>query len=383
MKKRLLYISNLYPNAQNPNRAAFNYQQLESLRDYFEIDIIAPIPWTDLVTKCCKRSLGGTAANNIYHPVYWYPPGGLRTTYGICYYHSIHGLVRQLLLRNRYDLIYSSWLYPDGWAAVRLAMESELPVFVKVHGTDVNRLVAGSALTKKSLSVAHSACKVICVSQALRDRLLGLGCEPDKLVVVYNGVNRDIFRPRPRNAACRELGVDPALKLILFVGNLIKEKGLWELISAFRLLDAADTHLAIIGVGPYENVLRRLIAQLPHPEKVHLLGSQPLEQVALWMNAASVLCLPSYMEGVPNVVLEALASDTPVVSTSVGGLPELVNKSSSLFLIEPRTVNPLVEALRQNLIRGIRPVDSSFINSWQDVATQLTEIFACAQGIGR
>lgn len=382
MKKRLLFISNLFPNPLFPNRATFNRQQVDALREFYHVDIIAPIPWTELAQQRRLASLQLAEASGIYHPLYWYPPGCLRTTYGECYYHSIKSTAQRLLERNSYDLIYSSWLYPDGYAAARLAEEYRLPLFAQVVGSDVNLLTAGSVLKKESLAVTSKARRVICVSKALQDRLLRLGCEPDKAVVVYNGINKDIFRSRPRHEVRRELGIDQSEKLILFVGNLIKEKGLAELIAAFGMLTspfdkggARGISLAIIGSGSYEGEVRRMIAALPDPGRVCLLGSLPLERVAVWMNAASLLCLPSYMEGLPNVVLEALASGTPVVATRVGGIPELDRGDGSLVLVEPRTVEPLAEALRDMLDRGDVDVDSSFIGSWQETAAQLVEIF--------
>lgn len=379
-KNRILFISNLFPNPLSPDRATYNRQQLSALQEYYGIDVIAPIAWTDMLRQGTLRTAADETCAGIYHPVYWYPPGCFRSRYGEFFYHSIKSVAGSLLERHKYDLIFSSWLYPDGWAAARLAEQFRLPLFVKVHGTDVNRLTTGSKLAQKSLSVTRAAQKVICVSKALQDRLLELGCEAAKPVVVYNGINRDIFHPRPRHEARLELGINQAEQLVLFVGNLKKDKGLAELIAAFATMSESahadePTRLAIIGTGPYLPELKRLMALLPDPGKVILPGVLPLERIAVWMCAASVVCLPSYMEGVPNVVLEALACGTPVVATSVGGIPELDRGDGSLVLVEPRSVSELAKALQLMLNRGDRAVSSNFISSWQESAAQLHEIF--------
>ncbi len=380
-KQRLLFISNLFPNHFSLNRATYNRQQVDSLRDFYDVDVIAPIAWTDMVRRGILRSLTEKTTVGNYHPVYWYPPGCFRNLCGEFFYRSIKAVADSLLKQRKYDCIYSSWLYPDSWAAARLAEEYRLPLFVKVHGTDVNRLIEGSKVAQKSLAVTRAARKVICVSRALQERLLELGCEPEKPVVVYNGVNREWFHPRSRQEACRELGVDQSIKLVLFVGNLKKEKGLVELIAAFgsisRSVPAGESaHLAIIGDGPFEQEARRLAALLPEPEKVQFMGNMAPERVAIWMSAASVLCLPSYMEGVPNVVLEALACGTPVVATRVGGIPELDKGDGSLVLVEPCSVEALAGALRDMCSRNDDcTVDSSFISTWQESAAQLYEIF--------
>lgn len=380
MKRRLLFISNLFPNPLFPGKGIFNRQMIDVLREYYDIDVISPVAWTAQLRMASYIPPGLDTDHGIYHPLYLYPPGFLRTLHGQCFYHSIRSIARQLIRRYEYEMIYSSWLYPDSWAAARLAREHGLPLYVKVLGTDVNRLRAGTALARKSLAVAVEARRVLCVSEALRERLLALGCPPERAVMLRNGVNREIFKPRPREEARRELGFAPSGRVILFVGNLLKSKGLRELLSAYRMISRPDLHLVIIGDGPCAAETRSLTARFPNPEQVHLMGALPLERVALWMNAAHLLCLPSHMEGLPNVVLEALASGLPVVATRVGGIPELERGDGSLTLVEPRSVAELAGALQRQLDRGDGGGDSSFICSWQESVAQLAGILSSSRG---
>ena len=134
--------------------------------------------------------------------------------------------------------------------------------------------------------------------------------------------------------------------------------------------------LAVVGDGPYLPELRRLIDSFGLSDRVRLLGSLPLPTIAQWMNAASVLCLPSYSEGVPNVILEALACGTSVVATSVGGIPELDRGDGRMRLVPARVVEPLTEALRA-AVSSEGPQDASgVINSWQQNAAKLMHLFS-------
>ena len=144
--------------------------------------------------------------------------------------------------------------------------------------------------------------------------------------VVYNGVDRTTFHPRPREAACRELGVDPERRRILFVGNLVEVKGLPDLLEAVRIASAHSMpplELVVVGDGPLEVSLKSQARGLGIESAVRFVGRETRPRVALWMSASHVLALASLEEGAPNVVLEALASGRPVVATGVGGVPEV------------------------------------------------------------
>lgn len=379
MRKRVLFISNLFPNPASPQMATFNQQQIAALHEHCDVDVISPVSWISRLGDACQKTRRDAGGVTVYHPSYYYPPGCLRGSYGTFFYWSIRAVAAKLLSRHRYDCVFASWLYPDAWAAARIAREAGLPLYVKVHGTDVNRLASRGTMTLKSLDVVNAATRVVCVSQALKHRLVQLGASPDKLEVVYNGVDRTTFFPMSRLLARMQLSVPADDTVILFVGNLKKDKGLAELVEAFNIVSAepgpAQWQLVIVGTGNFAPVIERLAGTSRHG--VRMMGSLPLQEVALWMNAATLLCLPSYMEGVPNVVLEALACGTRVVATRVGGIPELDAGDGRLILIEPRSVNTLVSALKRGDFNTETPPNGSFPHSWQENAEQLMRIFAC------
>lgn len=378
--KNLLFVSNLFPNTLDPNMASFNRQQVQALSNYFKIDVVAPVTWQTKLQKRPFPFYGKAGSLDSYHPTYFYTPGILRSVYGYFFAQSIRSCVKRLLQKKSYQAVYGSWLYPDGWACAKLAKRLEVPLFLKVHGTDVNQLEPGTAVTKRSLWAISQAKAVFCVSHALKDRLVALGASADNLHIVYNGVDTTIFHPVPQSEARKSLGVAPELPLILYVGNLKETKGLSDLAAAFKQVQSkrelSGSHLVVIGKGPYGAGLRSELERLGVCSNVNFLGSQPLEKIALWMNAADLLCLPSYMEGVPNVLLEAFACGTSVVATSVGGIPELQRNDRVLKLVPARDVNALVDAMFFSLSCRTEGLVDPSVTSWDDNAEKLFSYMA-------
>lgn len=379
MGKRILFISNLYPNPMFPTMAAFNRQQINALSEMCEVEIISPIPWTNRFKDGYKHTVRLENNTVIHHPTYYYTPGILREWYGFFYYHSIKSIVRSLLEQKRFDFIFSSWLYPDSWAAAKLSKQFDLPLFIKVHGTDVNGLTPGSKITRKSMQVVNQAKKVICVSKALKNRLIELGAPENKLEVLYNGVGRNIFFPVDTLCTRKKLNIEEDEFLVLYVGNLKKEKGLYELIMSYKAATEAiqnKTRLVIIGSGAYRSTAEQLISENHITDRVLFLGNQPLDVIAQWMNAATLLCLPSYMEGVPNVVLEALACGTNVIATSVGGIPELDTGDGNIMLVPPKNVELLTAALKKHVLCVDKNTPPDFLCDWVENARRLINLFS-------
>ncbi len=377
VRKRILFLSSLFPNMKEPNSAPFNRHQMIQLSEYFDFDIIAPIAWTKRLSSFnfnCKSNLG---RQRVYHPTYYHLPRIKRHWYGGLFYLSIFRNYSRLARVNKYDAVFGSWLFPDGWAALKIAELLHLPCFIKVHGSDVNDLAPMTKVAELSLQVAKKAKKVFCVSEALRGKLVKLGASPENLEVVYNGFDSKLFRPVGRENARRALGIERTGRCILYVGNLKESKGLRELALAFRSLchrlNDPSLWLAVVGTGPYETKFREILRRNGMANRVFFAGSQPQDKVALWMNGANVLCLPSYMEGVPNVVIESLACGTVVVASDVGGVPELKAGAEGLFMVPARDVLGLADGLVRSLQGNCRVKLPPFIGSWNENASLITQ----------
>ena len=376
MKKRLLFISTIFPSPINTNQASFSMQQISALKEYFDIDVITPIPW---YLKLSKQIPFKNSINEIitHNPPYYYTSRILRSYYGHFYYASIKNCAYRLIQEKKHDIIYSSWLYPDGWASAKIARKFGMPLFIWAIGTDANRLKKNSAIADKTLAAIDYSNKTICASNALRDKLVSIGGSSDKLIVLYNGVNREIFHEMDKNIIRNQLGLMATDKLILFVGNLLITKGLNELIDAFNTISKCsqvkDIKLILAGSGPYESALKGKISAAGLSEQVIFKGSCTLPVVAKLMNAVDVVCLPSHTEGLPNVVLEALCCNAKVVATDVGGIPEL-RHHKNLYLVPSQNSIKLADMLERVLDSKYYEDSLDDIFSWKEHARKLAEI---------
>jgi teichuronic acid biosynthesis glycosyltransferase TuaC len=236
-----------------------------------------------------------------------------------------------------------------GYAAVRVARRLGLPVVIGATGSDV-RCIPDPWTRRLVKATLREADFVVAKSGQLREEVLRLGAAPGKVAAIRNGCDGTVFHPGDRAAARRALGVGQGTRLIVFTGRLVAVKGVQELIAALGQLRGAGqpVELALIGDGPLEASLRRRCEKEGLAGAVRFLGALSQREVARWLTAADVFCLPSYSEGCPNVVLEALACGRPVVATQVGGVPEITSPRCAI-LVPPADAGALAAALRRAL----------------------------------
>ena len=168
-----------------------------------------------------------------------------------------------------------------------------------------------------------------------------------KLFRVYHGLDLAPFRYAPSHTP------EPGEAVILSVARLVEKKGLDDLLAAVDILRLRGRRLRleIIGTGPLRERLKAQATHLGLDDRVRLLGAQPYEAVCLAYRRASVFALPCQVaadgdrDGIPNVLLEAVASGVPVVSTPVSGVPELIECDRSGLLVEPNNPGMLADAL--------------------------------------
>ncbi len=198
----------------------------------------------------------------------------------------------------------------------------------------------------------RNAAAVVTVSNALAQKLIQLGIPETKITTIYNGIDHSVFFPQDQTAAREKLGLDAKRKVILFIGNLKLEKGCVDLVSSFVTIkdeiDNAD--LYYIGTGKEASKIATIATEHGSTHRVHLLGGMPHKELCRWITASNLVALPSHNEGVPNVLLEAMASGKPVVASRVGGIPEVV-KSIAGILVPPRDGRALERALVQAIQR--------------------------------
>jgi glycosyltransferase involved in cell wall biosynthesis len=270
------------------------------------------------------------------------------------------------------DVILAYWLYPDAFGAAAIAAELGVPLVAGARGSDIRaRDRISLMLTRRAIA---NAARLLTVSGDLRRIAIDrFGAAADTTSIIPNGCDTRIFRLGSRAAARATLGIAEDARLILFAGRVVAAKGVRELLTAWIELSRTDPllRLAVVGQGPLDAELsgRVRAAQLEH--RYHAPGSLTAEQVAVWMQACDAFCLPSYTEGYPNVVVEALACGRPVVATHVGGIPEIVDRDNGV-LTQPRDARSLAAALGATLTRSWDEdrLSRRFARSWDQVARE-------------
>lgn len=208
-----------------------------------------------------------------------------------------------------------------------------------MHGPTEFDDVEGHDLPAK----VESADRIACISEYCRGRLQELTTPEhwDKMSIVRMGVDASRFAPAPREER------DGPLR-VLFVGRLVPEKGPDVLLEAVTALAAegVEVELTVAGGGALADDLAQQRSGSAAAERIRLLGPVGQDDIRDWYAWADVFCLPSYAEGVPVVLMEALAMEVPVVTTRIAGIPELVEDGVNGLLVEPGRPGDVAQALR-------------------------------------
>ena len=243
-----------------------------------------------------------------------------------------------LALRRRPDVVYAHFLVPAGAVAALAAAVARAPLVVTAHGADVRNIGRVPGVRALTRLVTRRATAVVAVSaylaRELGERLPDLA---GRVEVIDSGVDLERFRARRADEARRRVGWEGPEPAFLFVGHLDERKNVLRLAESFERLGAG--RLALVGEGP-------LRPRLEGRPGVRLVGRVPHAEVAEWMAAADVLCLPSLVEPFGQVLLEAMASERSVVATRVGGPPEFVPPEAGV-LVDPASVSSIEEGLRR------------------------------------
>jgi glycosyltransferase involved in cell wall biosynthesis len=356
---RVLQVTNLFPNPQEPTRGIFVAQMVERLARQCETDVVSPLPWFPRLRplrrfsrwdKFARIPAEGCAAGlRVRYPKHLVIPK-LECLQAGALFLRLLPMIRAMHRAKRIDVLNAHWLYPDGAATAWVAKRLGLPLVLSARGCDANEYPRFPLLRPQIRSALAQALMVTVVSPAMRDVVAGLGVPASRLAVIPNGVDTRTFFPRDRRDCRLQLGLPVEGRLILFVGSLVAVKGVPVLLQAASevVRKVPGCEIVLVGDGPMAAAYRRTADSAGLAGRLRLLPPQPHSEVARYMGAADLLCLPSLREGCPNVALEALACGRPVVASAVGGLPSLITERNGL-LFPPRDSQALAACLMRAL----------------------------------
>lgn len=376
---RIAVITRYFPSSGEPWQGRSAYQTLRALAQHAKVHVFYPNAEYPNFLKPRTRLYKGLdpayAPEGVPVSYYNYPALPLLSR-------PFNGSVAagKLLAPIREfgpDLIFSIFVYPEGYAALKIGKKLGVPVVVMGIGSDIHS-IADRFSAMHTRRVLQTADYLVTVSEDLRQRALAMGAPSDRSRAVPNGCDLSVFHPRDRTEAREQLKLAPNVPSVVYIGRMDLRKGLRELVEASAQMRELrpDLQVYMVGAGPDRDQLVGAVEDAGLRGTVHLLPPCAPDEVATWMTAADVVALPSYMEGCPNVVLEALACGRPVVATRVGGIPEMMDDSCGR-LIAPRDAGALAEALSGVLDRAWDPAEISHRGrrSWKSVSAELLNIF--------
>jgi teichuronic acid biosynthesis glycosyltransferase TuaC len=377
MRLKVAVVTPIFPIPAQPYRGHSEYQVVRALSKRANVKVICPFSryprWFQPNFDYRRPDLS-YSPQDVTTRYFEYPalPALTRCINGSVCAKYLEPYLREYMP----DVALSYWLYPEGYAAVEVTRKLGIPVVVGSLGSDLNRIAdpATRWLTKLTMDRATF---VVTKSEHLRQQAIQMGINAWKIRTVLNGCDASVFHVTDRGAARRQLGVDERSELVLFVGRLDPMKGIMELLDAFASLKnrRPNLRLAYVGDGPGSERLQHKAKEIALESRVVLVNACPSQKVARWLAAANVLALPSYSEGCPNVVLEALNCGRPVIATNVGGIPELVNEECGA-LIAPRNVLALANAIENAMIRNWneQSISEHFRRGWDQVGNEILRI---------
>lgn len=238
-----------------------------------------------------------------------------------------------------------------GALALPIARALGLPLVVTFHGGDATKegsyrkRLFPTVFQRRYAALRREAAMIVCVAEHIREALLARNFPAAKLKVIHYGVELETGGETPPPSG---------RPYLLFVGRFVEKKGVAHLLEAMRALEreSAVVDLILIGDGPIAETLKRQASGLRHAQ---FLGWLPNDEVRRFMRGALALCVPSVAartgdaEGLPNVVLEAMACALPVIGSQAGGIAEAVEHGRTGFVVPQADSQAIAEPARRLL----------------------------------
>jgi len=339
-----------HPDAIRPYRSLFNHRSLDALASTdTSIRVVSPRPfappfgpYSDYFSLPDVEDWGNYVA---HHPRFLYllPK---RFFYGLSGESFSKRVPKYVERRFEVpDVVHACHIYLDGYGMLPYCRKYDLPLFVVSHGKLLNTFDEQPwSVQSKIRETLDEATGVLCVSDALAEKASSL-TNPSKVSTVPIGADPSKFPTEKKQEIRRELGLTEDKVVVLFVGSFVERKGMKELIELLPQLDLPNAEFAFVGHGgDMKQELREAISRSRFSTE-YLFTGVSSEMLRQWFAAADLLLLPSHAEGRPTVIYEAMASETAVLASDVGGVPEQVADNETGVLLPPGDINTTKSAL--------------------------------------
>mgnify|MGYP003635543396 CR=1 FL=1 len=399
-KKRVLCVTSNYPRWQGDSTTPFVHHLAQDLKEFgWEVDVLAP----HAMGAAQQEILDGISIERFK---YLWP----ERTQTVCYqggalmnlqnnrlnYLKLPALVFfewlaifKLLMSGKYDLLHSHWILPQGFTGVLAAIPLKIPHVITVHGSDAFALNGKYLTSFKQFSLVH-ADAVTVNSTATRQQVLSIAPTLSNLNLIPMGISTTLPKPE-RSAILRSRYIGNDGPLLIFVGRLVKLKGVDDLLHAVSLLkhNFTDIRLLILGEGPFREELESLSRKLRIEKQVFFTGWVEPEEVVNYLTAADIFIGPSKnspdgsTEAQGLTFIESMQAGTPVIATDVGGIVDVIQHEQTGLLIPQCSPDEIASGvlrltveqdLKEYIVKRARSVAQSFTR--EASAKKLAEVFA-------
>ncbi len=356
---RVLVVSHMYPHRFDPGGGVFIHRHVKALQKHgCDVKVVAPIPWAPKVLGFRRKwkmyadvlhepaKYDGVEVHRLAYPIL---PGALNFVGGVGLAMRLRRWLASAYRSFPFELLHAHTITPDGFASCYGASALGVPVVCSIRGSDLNVYPKRSPIVAAASKwVLKRSSAVIAVSAALADearRFCGRNLKAD---VIYNGVDTSIFYPAEDARDVRKkLGMPCERRVVLFVGRVERDKGVGELVTAYDKIRRKhrDLSLVIVGEGSFLDYCRQSARQGGWEDELVIAGAMDQMRLGEVYRASDFFVLPSYSEGMPNALLEAMASRLAVICSAVGGVPEVLVDKESGLLVPPKHADSVAEAL--------------------------------------
>lgn len=297
----------------------------------------------------------------------------------------------QLTAGGDFDLVHGHWILPNGTVAALVAQRCQLPLVISLHGSDVFFAERSSATALAARWTARQAAMITACSGDLSARIVGLGAAPEHVRTVPYGVDAEQFAPADGSDIRTELGLAPEQPLIAWIGRMVYKKGIHVLLAAMPAILRAHPRAILLlgGYGDQRAELQALVEQLGVAAHVRFPGAVPHTMVNRYWNAADVVAVPSIhdqrgnVDGLPNMLLEAMSAGRPIVASRVAGIPQVITDGVHGLLVAEGDAAALAGAISRllddrTLAAGLGRAARARVTRelrWPQVAARFEEVY--------